>query len=198
MSNCKPRIMDCLNAVDQFLEDRCNCSNHHHSCDREDCFRPCRPNRPCFDCDDDFRPCRPNRPCCDCDDDFRPRRPNRPCCNCDAENIFTPCRRTRPCCCNDCCCNQDCCQDQENLFTPVKDRCSHHQNCDSTCQSCGNSFEALLCSLIGKKVAIGLGTKCGIVRILDVQGKSVRAMVVGSGKIILINSDNIVQIREIC
>lgn len=164
MSSCRPRIMDCLNDIDQFLEERCNCRPNHN---------------------------------CNCD------------CDCDEKNLFTPCRPRRPrhcnepCHCNHSCCDQDgCCCDEENLFAPCNDRrgrTSNCQPCHQSCDhSCGHSFEDMLCDFIGKKVMLSLGNKCGAVVILDVHRKCVRAMVVGSGKIILINSDNIGQIREIC
>lgn len=166
MSNCRPRIIDCLNAVDQFLEERCNS----------------RPNRGCG-CDDDnlFVSCRPNRPC----------------------SCHEPCHCNEPCHHNHSCCNKnDCCCDEENFFAPCNDRRGRHFNCHSSCQPCnqpcGNSFGDVLHDFIGKKVMLNVGNKCGAVVILAVHNKCVRAMVVGSGKIILINSDNIVQLREIC
>lgn len=169
MGNCRPKIIECLNDVNDFLEDRCGhcceCERrrprprHNCCCEEENLFTPCRPiRRPCSDC------------CCDCDCDR--------CCDCD-----------------------DCCRDCENVFMPCSDRRGHSMShCCKSCSSpcCGNSFEQMLRCMIGKKVRIAIGSKCGTVCILDLQGRCVRAMVVGSGKIVIINTDQITQIREIC
>ena len=163
MGKCGPKIIECLNDVNDFLENRCG-----HCCESE-CNHPHSYHN-----------------CC-----------------CDEENLFTPCRPTTKPCCHSCCdCDQySTCYDCENVFMPHPDKRNHHlSHCNTPCPSpcCNNSFEHMLRCMIGKKVRIAIGSKCGTVCILAVQGKYIRAMVVGSGKIIMINIDQITQFREIC
>lgn len=131
--------------------------------------------------------------CC-CDDDCR-------CDDCCCDD----------CCCDDCCCD-DCCDDTFHRHRP------HHRPRPRPCQPrpcrrepenlfvpssripscCDGSLASELRRLIGKKVMICLGRKRGVVCILGVDEKCVKALVVGSGKIIFINIDSIVSFKEVC
>ena len=180
MGDCRPKILECLNDINDFLENRCECERRcpcpHHECccEEENLFTPCRPiRRPFCDCDCNCDRCCDCNRFCDCDCDDR-------CHNC--ENVFKPCPDKRDHRLKGCC-------------RPVCEPC--RRPCPSTC-CCDNDFAQILCCLIGKKVRIAIGPKCGTVCILDVQGNCVRAMVVGSGKIVIINTDQITQIRELC
>ena len=167
MGNCGPKIMECLNDVNDFLENRCG-----HCCEPK-----CKHYH------------------------------SHPHCCCDEENLFTPCRPTqKPCChscCNSCCHCNACCNpdDYENVYMPYPDKREDYFNhCSNPCSSscCTNNFEHIFRCMIGKKVRLAIGSKCGTVCILGVEGKYIRAMVVGSGKIVMINMDQITQFREIC
>ncbi|MEG1703156.1 MAG: hypothetical protein RR289_01320, partial [Niameybacter sp.] len=166
-------------------------------CCDEPCFEPCqrpilRPN-PCCDepcCKSCQRPtpkpnpCYGDEPCCkSCQPPTS--RPN-PCC--EFENVYSPCRPTPNFCDRPYPCNQE----QINLYTTC-DR----QPCDCD-TSCGGSIAHELRRLVGKKVMIYLERKQGPVCILGVDEHCIKALVIGSGKIIYINIDSIVSFKEIC
>ena len=171
-------------------------------CGCEPCFgrpNPCPPPRPIPCCEEPWEcepcfgrpnPCPPSRPMPRCEEPCHCApscgRPHRPCC--DPENVFSPCRPVPPL--NPCPCECPCNKGPENLYGPCDRRPCHHP--------CECSMASELRRLIGKKVMLCLTHKRGPACILDVDEKCVKAMAIGSGKIIYINIDSIVSFKEIC
>lgn len=210
MGNCRPKFIECLNDVNEFLEGCCGCNCNCNAI--RSCNCPCNCHRPHHDCcceeENLYTPCRPHKPTTPRCDKCHDKPCCSPCCDHHEECCHCECCCPEECCCCHCDCD-DCLRDCENVFVPCPDKRGHGMShcCEPVCKPCckpcaspccGNSFEQMLRCMIGKKVKIAIGSKCGTICILDVQGKYLRALVVGSGKIVMINIDQISQFRELC